>query len=374
MKIAQVVCVFPPYKGGMGSVAWHFAKILAQLGHNVVVFTPAYNNPGRNEDREFKVRRIKPVLRFGNGAFVPQLTKMLNDFDIIHLHYPFFGGAEVVWLMKVLGKSKFKLVIHYHMDTLNLSLPAKFLSFPSRAMRASFFKQAAAVTSASLDYIKNSDIKKYYKENPEKFYEIPFGVDLNRFYPALDKKHKEKIILFVGGLDKAHNFKGLDILLAATAVLKIRAWRLRIVGDGDLRFRYESLARQLEINKQVKFLGKVSNRELPACYRQADLFVLPSVSGHEAFGLVLLEAMASGIPVIASDLPGVRRVFENNVQGLLVRPGEAGDLCEKMEIIFKDQELRRRLGRAGRKLVKEKYSWERGGEELNSLYENLFNK
>ena len=374
MKIAHLVCAFPPYKGGMGNVAFYFAKILSQLGHEITVFTPEYNKSSRQESGGFKLIRIKPTLRFGHGAFVPQLAKWLNDFDIVHLHYPFFGGAEVVWLMNILGNSKFKLAIHYHMDTLNLSLAAKILSLPGRAIRVWLFSQASAITCASLDYIKNSAIKKYYKNNPKKFYEISFGVDLKRFYPAPGKKHEGKIILFVGGLDKAHNFKGLDMLLASTAKLKIKDWRLWIIGDGDLRFRYEEQARELTINKQVEFLGQITDRELPNYYRKADLFVLPSVNRHEAFGLVLLEAMASGLPVIASDLPGVRRVFENNIQGLLARPGDVRDLAKKIEEVLSSENMAENMGQAGRKLVKEKYNWITAGEKLENIYENLLNK
>ena len=366
MKIAQIVCVFPPYKGGIGNVAYNFSKMLAETGNEVTVFTPDYGQ-SLEEKYNFKIILLKPWLKMGLGSFLPQLFFKLPGFDIVHLHYPFFGTAEVVWLAKIIFPKKFKFIIHFHMDVTGLSPFAKILSLPTKIIRNSLFKKADAVTCASLDYVKNSDIAKIYKKYSAKFKEIPFGVDTDKFFPAIKKESEIKKILFVGGLDKAHYFKGVDILLKAASKFQLPASSFQIIGDGDLKPQYMKQAKELGIADKVNFLGKVSDEKLPEIYRQADLLILPSINKNEAFGLVLLEAMACGVPVIASDLPGVRTVFENGRQGLLCNPGDISDLKNKIEEILSDENKRKQMSQEARKLAKEKYNWKKIGKKLNKL-------
>ncbi|MFH1661824.1 MAG: glycosyltransferase family 4 protein [Candidatus Falkowbacteria bacterium] len=373
MKIAQIVCTFPPYKGGMGNSVFELCKSLSKQGHNITVFTPKYKSLAKKGEallygeNNFKVVKLSPFLRFGNGAFLPQLLWKLKNFDIVHLHYPFFGGAEMVWLLKLLNP-KIKLIIHYHMDS-KLSFVFKIFSAPSKFIFNSLFENASAITCASLDYVKNSGISKIYKKYNHKFYEISFGVDINKFKSEENKKIDNKLnILFVGGLDKAHYFKGLGILLKAVSGFKKNSYKLRIVGDGNLREKYKEQAEKLGIKKFIKFAGRVSDEDLPDHYRKADVFVLPSINRCEAFGLVLLEAMACGTPVIASDLPGVRSVFKNNEHGFLVRPGSADDLANKIKIFLENKELIKKMGEAGRKLVEDEYDWNKVGKKLDLIY------
>src|SRR3989344_8085967 len=116
MKIAIIPPPFPPYAGGIGNVAAANARELIKLGHEVRVFTPQYG-PVTEEITDVPIQRIKPLLRYGNGALITSFGWMLRGFDILHLHYPFFGGAEMIWLqrskLQALGS---KLIIHYHMD------------------------------------------------------------------------------------------------------------------------------------------------------------------------------------------------------------------------------------------------------------------
>jgi len=369
MKIAQVVCVFPPYKGGIGNVAADFSAYLSKR-HEVVVFTPGCKSGDFRIKADYKVIRLKPWLKYGNGAWLPQLLWLLNDYDVVHLHYPFFGTTEMLWLAKILLKRKFKLFIHYHMDVDGLPMRAKILSLPSSLIRNSLFKIADKISMASLDYIKHSQVKNYYNKHKEKFYEIGFAVDTKRFFPQENIKLRENIrLLFVGGLDKAHYFKGLDILFEALNGLKWKKWRLNIVGSGSLEEYYRHLAKKFKINKKIKFKGGISRDGLVKEYQNADLFILPSINSNEAFGLVLLEAMACGVPVIATDLPGVRKVFSNK-EGLLARPGDSNDLRNKIQGLLEDKDSLSSMGKAGRELALNKYS----ENIIRNKYENLFDK
>lgn len=376
MKIAQIICVYPPYKGGMGTVARQFKNLSDEKNNQVSVFTPDYNNDKQKTD-EKGVVRLRPFLKYGNAAFLPQLLFRLKDFDIVYLHYPFFGTAEVVWFAKRVLRLKFSLIIHYHMDVFGLSPFAKIFSLPSRLILRSLVSEASAVTCASFDYLKESQANNLYSKYREKFYEIPFGVDIKKFLPkeslSIDEAtaQKDLNILFVGGLDRAHFFKGVDVLLKAASALSSDKWKLKIVGKGELIVGYKYLAKELKIEHKVEFLDNVSNADLPEIYRESDVLVLPSVNRNEAFGIVLLEAMSCGLAVIASDLPGVRTVFEEKVHGYLVQPGNILDLKEKIEYFFNKEKMVK-MRKAARSLVLNKYSLDIVAQKINNLYKKIY--
>lgn len=376
MKIAQIVCAYPPYAGGIANSAKQIHDLLLQ-SHSVENFHPG---------------NTKTLIKRGHAAFLPQLLWKLRHFDYIYLHYPFFGAAEVVWLFKIFNK-KTKLIIHYHMDVKNESILNKILSLPSRLTRTSLLKQADTIVSASLDYVKHSNIKNFYAKHPQKFQEIPFSLNINKFCPKeinqessnplitktknLIKKVNELYIkrnrldlIFIGGLDSAHYFKGIPVLLNALANLDDSSWRLNIIGDGNLKAEYLKLAKDLQIDKNISFLGKLENKEFLRSLQEADVLVLPSINSNEAFGIVLIEALACGVPVIASNLPGVRSVFKDGVEGLLVEPGDSLDLKLKIEWLLNNEALRQEMAKRARVLALQKYNDAR----LEELYEDLLNK
>ncbi len=375
MKIASIACAGPPNAGGIGNSAYRISKLLSEQ-EEVVDFNP---------------ETIKPWLRKGHGAFIPQLLWRLKSFDYIYLHYPFFGTAEIVCLFKLFHKKRPKLIIHYHMDVKPSGLITKIFSWPSLILRQTLLKQADTIVIASLDYIKSSQIKKYYFAHPKKFREIPFSLDLHKFQPKrLNQATNNEIIaytkkiihyindkfikksrlnlLFVGGLDRAHYFKGIEILLLALSKLKTLNWRLTIIGEGDKRASYEKLNLKLQLTTRVYFAGKLNDADLIRNYQNADLLILPSINSNEAFGLVLIEALACGVPLIASDLPGVRQVFTNWREGLLVAPGDVADLKNKLEFIFNHENLRREMAQATRKLAEKKYDQNKMKIALEKLF------
>lgn len=372
MKVAHVVCVFPPYKGGMGNSAYNFAKILSSIGHEVTVFTPDYEGVVVDDKKDFKIIRLKPFLKIGNAAVLPQLFWRLKGFDIIHLHYPFFGSAEIVFLGKIFSFKKSNLILHYHMDAVGDGIKGFIFNLYRFLFLPLLVEKTKAITCASLDYIKHSHLAKYYKKRSNLFKQTLLGVDLDVFFPRGDKRNgAEKIILFVGGLDRAHYFKGLEKLFKAMKKIKSRInfpVRLNIVGKGDLLPYYRDLAKKMNIESLVIFFDKVENKDLPMFYNNCDVFVLPSINRGEAFGLVLLEAMACAKPVVASGLPGVRGVFKNEEHGLVARPGDAVDLANKIEKIVSNDALVEKMGKAGRELVEKKYTWGEVGKRLDFVY------
>jgi len=379
MKIAQIVCSFPPYRGGIGNSVYNISENLADLGHEVTVFTPDYNYKIEDEfnwrEGKFKVERLNPLLKHGNAAVVPQLVWKLKDFDIIHLHYPFYGAVKPILLIKLLLGRKMNLILHYHMDSAAQGFKGAVFYFYNILILPILVRVAKIITCASLDYIKHSNLKKYYKAKPEKFRQILFGVNLEQFVTYrddLNKQRRHNVILFVGGLDRAHYFKGLENLLKAMSRLikktELSETILNVVGQGQMLDYYKNRSRELGIERHVLFYDQVDNSKLVDFYNYCDCLVLPSVNKAEAFGLVLLEAMACSRPVITSNLPGVRSVFKNGRQGLLVKPNDINDLANKIKIILGDKKRAEAMGLAGRELVESKYTWIKVGKRLDYIY------
>lgn len=380
MKIAHVVCVYPPYKGGMGNSVYNFVKYLTNNGYQIKVFTADYNEKddllSKNNDN---IERIKPFFKIGNAAFLPQLLWKLNGFDIVHLHYPFFGAAEYILIKKIFVRKKFKLITHFHMD--NQARGAKgFIFFIYKAIVLPLLAKASdIIISSSLDYVKHSSLRKYFLKNSDKFREVRFGVDLNKFAvknESLDKSSK-KNILFVGRLDKAYHSKGLDVLLRAMEIIMKKTESgavLKVVGEGNLRKNYIELAEKLKVSDNVEFLEKIDNKTLVDYYNSCDVFVLPSSNKGEAFGIVLLEAMACAKPVVASNIPGVRSVFIKGKHGLLFKAGDADDLAEKISLILNDENMAKKMGQEARKYAEKYYSLEISGAKLGLIYNQLIKK
>ncbi len=378
MKIAQVVCVLPPYGGGLGAVAHYYASGLSEQGQEVAVFVPK-SNYNVHSQKNYQIKELLPLMKIGLGAFVPQLLWRLKNFELVHFHQPFLGAAWPIIFLKLAKGKKIKLVVSYQQD-LTLSGWRNFYYWlGTKTVLPLLLRLADKIIVSSFDYIGGSIINGYYLANKKKFLELPFGAR-DDFAPRpkdprlLDKYDfdlNDRIILFVGGLDSAHYFKGVDLLIEALSGIADQKVRALIVGAGDLQEKYQQEAIDRRVADRVKFAGYVSDADLPAYYNLADVFTLPSRNKAEAFGIVLVEAMASGIPLVATDLRGVRTVVEDGVNGLVARPGDAADLRQKLEHILSDDGLAKKLGRQGMVLAQEKYRWPQIIEKLNQLYLSL---
>jgi glycosyltransferase involved in cell wall biosynthesis len=206
---------------------------------------------------------------------------------------------------------------------------------------------------------------------------IPNGVDTSTFHPSVEGEEVRRrfqipasaaVVGFVGALDDAHYFKRVDLLLQALAAHQNADLHALIVGDGELLPSFTRLARELAIQDRVHFAGGISHHQLPPYVTAMDMLVLPSDS-VESFGMVLIEAMACGRPVIASNLPGVGSLLSPGQDGLLVPPGNMEALANAIrEMANVPPERRREMGAAGRAKVEAQYSWERIGDRIEQLY------
>ena len=374
MRIAIVTPVYPPYRAGMAHAAFEEAVRLSARGHEVHVVTLSRHRSIVRDEYGVTIHRLRANIPYGKAGWSFELWRWLCEVpvDVVHLHAPFFGCQEQLslWFPKTLP-----LVMTYHMDI----VAHGFVKWVAAISRVFFLprllRRADRLVVASRDYAASSWLKPHRQTLAPKLVEAPFGVDLERFAPTerlVANDVRCTSILFVGALDRAHYFKGLPQLLEALQELREHDWHLTVVGDGDLRAVYGAQARDALIADRVTFVGHISSDDLPRVYAQADLFVLPSVDRSEAFGLVALEAQASGVPAIVSDLPGVRTVIVPEETGLLVSPGDVDALREALKTLITDAPRRRGMGKKAREHAR-RYSWDEHVSILERVYSEALN-
>jgi len=379
-SVAIAVCAWPPLGGGIGNNAYYQLKELAKNSVAARAFTPAYF--GIDQDASLPVSYLPAVLPIGKAGFMKGLKRELEQFDIIHLYWPFFG-ADLQLLRFKLRHPEKKLVLHYQMDPVGRGIRAWVFWLYVKLFLGSIIKSADRVLVLSLDHAQHSYLSPYLKQYPEKFLEWPNGVDTDLFKPLGNKSElralnkfgvQDAIALFVGGLDQQHFFKGVPVLLEAfTKVIKtVPQAKLVIVGDGNERLKFESQALDLGLKDNVRFLGWIKNEALPVWYNLADVFVLPSTKSTESFGIVAAEAQACGLPAIVASWPGVRQTVKLNETGLWVEPNNVNDLALKLTKLLSDESLRQRFGRAGRERTGRLYGWTNLILRLLDIYNSLY--
>ncbi len=335
MRVTHVACVAPPEIGGIGQAAWSEVMGLRARGVDARLLAPG--SPSATDDPA--ITRVAPMMRVGNASVLPGSSSLLRDTDVIHLHYPFYGTAErLLW-----HRSRPPIVMTFHMDADAPGCKGLLFRLHRAWMQPSLLAHADRILVSSLDYARHSSLAPFLERHPNRVMELPFAVDTNFFSPSNVLRSEFRVpsptlraprpsLLFVGGLDQAHAFKGLSHLLEALSHLSTDV-ELTVVGDGDLRASYEREAERLGLRARVHFSGRLDREALREAYRAADFLVLPSVSRAEAFGIVLIEAQACGLPVIASDLPGVRTVVRAGETGWLVSPDDPSALLQTLTTV-----------------------------------------
>ena len=197
---------------------------------------------------------------------------------------------------------------------------------------------------------------------------IPNGIDIDRFNDSSPKfsESSDTKIIFVGNLRPE---KGLSYLIEAMEYIakKDINSRLLIVGEGPQKENLEKLVTKLNINDRVTFSGKAATDEVPVYLKNSDIFVLPSL--QEGFPNVLLEAMASGLPVVATDVNGINEIIEDCKNGFLVESKNSKEIAEKILLLLEDDDLRKRISKQNMKKAS-KYSWQQTVQMLENVYDN----
>lgn len=375
MKITQVTPYFYPHVGGVESHVLSLSRELAKMGHEVRIVTSLVKNSQPHENFDsLEIFRVKPLLNAYGTPVMPKLSKVLSkmDCDVLHTHTP--PPFTSYYAAKTSKKKGVPLVLTYHCD---LEIPGIFGNFIVGIYRRIFEPYTLKQTDNIIVHTKTygSTSRTIWRYDPMV---IPSAVNASLFNPNIKGGRIREVynlsnfnvVLYVGRL---RHHKGLEYLIES-AKHTAENVKYLIVGGGDFGVHLKNLAKKIGVSNKIIFAGEVPNEKLPEYYAACDVFLLPSVSRLEAFGLVILEAMASGKAVIVSDIPGVREVIENNVEGLLAEPLNSKDIAEKINFLLADKELRERMGKNGRKKVEENYQISTIARQVENVYRDVLNK
>lgn len=372
MKIVQLTPYFYPHLGGVESHVLELSKHLIKRGHDVAVVTTRLEGTKEREKVEgVPTIRVEPMTIQYSTPVVPKVRKVLLDldYDILHGHSPpplmsFFGVRSAY-------KKDVPFILTYHCD---LELPNIFgplmVQLYERTIGTYTVSKSDRIVTTTTTYGATS--RAVWHEEADI---IPNAVDAQRFHPdnsgeEVRKKHDlgdDNVVLYVG---RIVYHKGLEYFVRSAKYLGDDTKHI-LVGDGDFMPELKKIAKRENIEDKVIFAGRIPNKELPKYYAATDVFVLPSVSRLEAFGIVTMEAMASGVPVVVSDIPGVREVITEGRHGMLAEPMNSKDLAGKIRTILENPDMAERMGKLGRQRIEDKFTWQTVAQNIEEVYEEL---
>lgn len=369
MKIALVSPYDYAYPGGVNNHIASLEEHFTWMGHEVKIIAPS-SRPEKASGSAIIIGKPVPIRASGSVVrspvspmlmFSDRIKKILEQekFDVVHIHEP---------MMPALAVS----VLHH---CSNVVIVGTFHASRSNSWGYTIWKPLLKKWMAKLDgkiavsKAARDFVSRYF---PGDYVIIPNGIDINRFSdkaPPVEQYRDGKLnILFVGRLEKR---KGFKYLLGAYERVKKQFPQCRLIvvsPAGRLCKKYQKIAARRKL-KDIVFDDGVSHEELPRYYNTADIFCSPAI-GWESFGMVLLEAMATGKPIVASDIPGYAGLVTNGVEGLLVKPGDEKAFSGALLQLLQNKSMREAMGEKG-KLKAKDYSWEVVARRVMSYYQKL---
>lgn len=363
MKIVHIYKDYYPVLGGIENHVRALAEAQARAGHDV---TALVTNPGglapsevQNNVQVVRAHRLATVASTPLSVDIFLKLRALSP-DIGHLHFPYPIGELAQ--MSIAGNRPY--VITYHSDVVRQRLLLRFY----RPLLLRVLRNSQRIIATSDPYITSSP---YLNQVREKCTVVPLSVEAKYFEmwsPLLPSAGKVTL-LFVG---RHRYYKGLDDLLRALQTVDAR---LLVVGDGPMRPTWTQLAADLGLGDRVQFLGTVDDADLPALYASADVFVLPANSRAEAFGKVLLEAMAAGLPCVTTELgTGTSFVVQDGVTGFVVEPSKPEALAKAITILVEDAGLRRQMGAEGRERAQSCFTTAQMVAAVEQVYDGVLGR
>ncbi len=348
--------------GGMNIALHHLSREMARMGHEVAVVSSTHDpQPATCVCEGYEIHV------FPRTEFQARFQAFLTNFhpDLLHIHYWESGVQCLSWL------GQFPMVMSFH----TLGRAKAQAGVPLDPTRDQYEELLVHMTDLiiALSACEREDLLTLYKAEPERVLTIHYGVDLTRFRPLEPATCRARTgladpyVLFVGRLVPE---KGLHILLEALAHT-VPALRLVVVGGTPQeiqRFRLQHEARLRPVKQRVQFLGMQPPEQLPWIYNGAVAVVIPSL--YESFGLVALESMACGVPIIASDTGGLRGIVQDGVTGRLFPPGDVHALADALKEIWESPTQRLAWSRASLERVQE-FTWVRSARQHLNAYERV---
>ena len=307
---------------------------------------------------------VERVHSFGDVLSLPaaptyplRLWRRIADHDLLALHAP-FPLADLVFALG-LGRNR-PLVVHWHADIVS---HARLRPFVEPLMRRTL-RRAEAIIVSDAALLNGSPL---LQEFAEKCHIVPFGIDVSKYHRPARRAEighdRGRLVLACGRLVP---YKGFDVLVRSAVGRSFEVW---IIGEGPERTRLEHMIRSLGVADRVRLLGNVPDSDLAKFMCAADVFVLPSVTNAETFGIAQLEAMAAGRPIINTSLDtAVPHVARDGIEAITVPPGDHLRLAEAIDTLIRDPERRRRMGHAARHRATTQYSTEAFKEGIEVIY------
>jgi glycosyltransferase involved in cell wall biosynthesis len=359
LRVLHVGKFYPPHRGGMEShVETLCRELRAEVDVEVLVSADGPRTVRETVDG-VPVTRIGTLATLASASVNPGMARAIRRAraDVVHFHHPNPTGV----LSYLASGRRGPLVVTYHSDIIRQRvLGAVFSPVLHR-----FLRGAHAILASSPDYARSSPV---LRAHADRVRIVPFGIRANEFEDVdaneaarLRARHGPRVVLAVGRLVY---YKGFDYLIRAMSAVD---GTLVILGDGPLRGALQALAKEAGVADRVAFEGSVP--DLAPYYHAADVFALPAVARSEAFGLVQLEAMAAGLPVVNTRIDsGVPFVSRDGESGITVPPADARALAGALGRLLDAPALRRRLGAAARERVRRDFGLDRMVADTLALY------
>jgi len=367
-KVLFVTSYFPPHPGGVEKFVFNIAEQLSQ-NHNwqVVVVTSAEDGVRKIETTDgIKIYRLHYQLKLSNSplslSWFWRLRKIIREEnpDILNIQLPVPGMGDIAGLRA----GNRPVVVTYHMASMKKeSSPLNFIvAIYENVALPPLLRKAKRLISAS-DYVRDGFLAAY----KHKTQTITPAVDVKLFHPATSRVTAPRI-LFVGSLNQSEKHKGLSYLLTACQKLhtSVADVHLTVVGSGDGLAEYQRLVTTMGLENIVDFRGVLHGDELAEAYRSAAVFTLPSTNDN--FPLVIAEAMATGLPVVSTQIGGIPTLVDEGVTGLLVPPRDTDALAAALQQILTNPDLAQHLGEAGRRKAVNQLTWSRQANVTDQLF------
>lgn len=356
------------------------AEYLSKLNVDVELFSLFDTNEQKgNEDVEFyrplqvpcKIFSFEPksknVITYVNQMINEYVENLPKDFDLYHTHDCVGGNALYIMKKKGLIHSSTIRTVH-HVDTFRSK---KFLDFQETAVR--YCDHKMVVSKYWQRYLKKKlNIDAYLVYN---------AIETELFNPSVDgnairEKHElgdRPLVLFVGGLEPR---KGLEYILMALELVQKKVPEVQLIGIGKGAFTsypgeetfFNVLIKRLGLEDHVEFVFDIDDNELAKYYAACDVFALPS--RMEGWGLSIMEAMATGKPVVATKVGGIPELVENKINGYLCNPGDVTAIAKRIIHLLKNEDVAERMGKEGVRKASS-YSWEKTAKKVNNIYEKI---
>ena len=370
MRILQLTKYYPPFMGGIEAVTYDLTEGLNRAGipcdvlcsndtsKSVVDVVHGYTVHRAAMLTELFSTSISPVL-------ISKLAAEMNKYDIIHVHFPDPLAAAAL----LLTRPKAKLVVHWHSDIVKQKLLLKAY----RPLQNWVLRRAAAIIGTSEKYIEESDELTPFRHKTRC---VPIGTDGPEvqsdaaFSDALKVQYKGHKVVFA--LGRLVYYKGFEYLIEAARHLGEDV-KVIIGGNGPLKEELQAQIRTLKLEDKVVLAGRIDDKQLRSYFELCDVFCFPSVERSEAFGVVQLEAMMCGKPIVATNIPrsGVSWVNKEGVSGYNVAIKDATALAEKINYILADEARYQQLSQKARERYETLFTADKMVQSVIKIYQGL---